>query len=177
MNTLLANPWGLWLLPVVSALTTLAVLAGYRRKRALAVVGGVLAMYRLTRVSRWPRLLRGALLGLGLTVLAVGVAGPQWGQEQTEITAGRDVVVVLDLSRSMLAEHRHPAARLGIAERASRGRGGRRARYEGRALRHAEGFMDGRACRLLPSGAGGVWKLLAGGEAVAQAFQSGQLGS
>ena len=45
------------------------------------------------------------LLTLGLTLLVVGVAGPQWGRDWTQSTArGRDLVIVLDMSRSMLAE-------------------------------------------------------------------------
>jgi Ca-activated chloride channel family protein len=46
------------------------------------------------------------LLWIGLTLLAVGTAGPQWGRDWSQTaTRGRDLVVVLDLSRSMLAEN------------------------------------------------------------------------
>jgi Ca-activated chloride channel family protein len=45
------------------------------------------------------------LTSLGLTLLAVASAGPQWGQDWSQATApGRDMVVALDVSRSMLAE-------------------------------------------------------------------------
>jgi Ca-activated chloride channel family protein len=44
-------------------------------------------------------------LWIGLSLAAVGAAGPQWGRDWTQsATVGRDLVVVLDLSRSMLAE-------------------------------------------------------------------------
>src|SRR5262249_49202497 len=48
--------------------------------------------------------LRGICLSLGIGLLAIGIAGPQWGREWVQAAAGRDVVVVLDMSRSMLAE-------------------------------------------------------------------------
>src|SRR5207237_2309864 len=42
---------------------------------------------------------------LALLVLVVGIAGPQWGRDWDQSTApGRDLVVVVDLSRSMLAQ-------------------------------------------------------------------------
>ncbi len=68
---------------------------------------------------------------LGLVLLIVGVAGPQWGREpHQQVSAGRDLVVVLDLSRSMLAEQpsRQKLARealLGLADSLQK-RGGHR---------------------------------------------------
>src|SRR5262249_23508532 len=68
---------------------------------------------------------------LGLTVLVIGIAGPQWGRDWTQAVApGRDLVVVLDLSRSMLAEqpsrlHRARAGLINLAE-SLRERGGHR---------------------------------------------------
>jgi Ca-activated chloride channel family protein len=42
---------------------------------------------------------------LGLALVGVGAAGPQWGRDwEQSATAGRDLVVVLDCSRSMFAE-------------------------------------------------------------------------
>jgi Ca-activated chloride channel family protein len=50
-------------------------------------------------------LLRNLCLLAGLVLLALGMAGPQWGRDWELSTApGRDLVVVLDCSRSMLAE-------------------------------------------------------------------------
>lgn len=52
----------------------------------------------------WRRL-RGLCLLLGMLGLGLGMAGPQWGRDWDQSTApGRDLVVVLDCSRSMLAE-------------------------------------------------------------------------
>jgi tetratricopeptide (TPR) repeat protein len=104
MTTWLAHPEALWLLALLPALASLALWSARRRRRALALLGGGLALHRLTSGRRGLRFLRGACLGLGLVALVAGIAGPQWGQEDTEAAHGRDLVVVLDLSRSMLAE-------------------------------------------------------------------------
>src|SRR5262249_32807162 len=45
-------------------------------------------------------------LFLGLSVLIIGIAGPRWGRSESADTASDhgDLVIVLDVSRSMLAE-------------------------------------------------------------------------
>jgi Ca-activated chloride channel family protein len=82
----------------------LAWLARYRRRRGLAQLSSELALLRLTRRRSWVELLRSGCIALGLLALILGIAGPQWGQGTTETAPGRDLVVVLDLSHSMLAE-------------------------------------------------------------------------
>ena len=63
--------------------------------------------------------------------LVLGIAGPQWGRDWTQpVAPGRDLVVVLDLSRSMFAEqpsrlHRARAGLVKLAE-ALKERGGHR---------------------------------------------------
>jgi Ca-activated chloride channel family protein len=104
MTTWFAHPEALWLLAVLPVLGLFALWAWRRRRRGLALLGGGLVLHRLTSARRGPRALRGICLGLGLLALVVGVAGPQWGREEAEAARGRDLVVVLDLSRSMLAE-------------------------------------------------------------------------
>jgi Ca-activated chloride channel family protein len=117
---------GLAALPVLSVL---AWLAARRRRRALAELAGLPAAAALLR--RRPSLVAAAVQGLALACLAVGMAGPRWGRDWTQSAApGRDLVVVLDLSRSMFAEAPTRAARartalLDLAD-ALRQRGGRR---------------------------------------------------
>src|SRR5262249_51625190 len=80
---------------------------GWRqRRRALALVGNLPALVGLIRRRRGARLLRGSCFFLGIVLLIVGAAGPQWGHEHDPegAGAGRDLVGVIDLSRSMLAE-------------------------------------------------------------------------
>src|SRR5262245_26890882 len=109
-----ARPEFLWLLLVIPVLGGLALWARWRSRVALARLGGGLAFNAaLTRRRRgvW---LMSLLLSWGLTLLVVGIAGPQWGRDWTQAaTRGRDLVVVLDLSRSMLAE---PTSRLERAQ-------------------------------------------------------------
>jgi Ca-activated chloride channel family protein len=100
-----AQPLALTLLALLPVLLVLALWGARRRRGAMAGMGARAALDSVLAVRRWPRWLRGACWVLGLPCLVVGVAGPQWGRDWGQSTApGRDLVVVLDCSRSMLAE-------------------------------------------------------------------------
>jgi Ca-activated chloride channel family protein len=105
LSSFFAHPqflWLLWLLPWVGLL---AYFAGRRKRKALARLGPLLALRSAALVSPARRRMQGLCMSLGLTLLAVGTAGPQWGQDWSqEMATGRDIIVVLDVSRSMLAE-------------------------------------------------------------------------
>jgi Ca-activated chloride channel homolog len=104
-NHWFANPWAFPLLGLPPLVGLLAVFALRRRNRALARLGNQPALELLVAERGWVRLLRGLLASLGLTLLVAGIAGPQWGRDWSQAVApGRDLVVVLDLSRSMFAE-------------------------------------------------------------------------
>jgi Ca-activated chloride channel family protein len=100
-----AHAEALALFALVPVVGLVAVLAARARRRALARWGGPLALPALPD-ARWPvRFLRRAAVGGGVLLLILGIAGPQWGAATDPPTApGRDLVVVLDLSRSMLAQ-------------------------------------------------------------------------
>jgi Ca-activated chloride channel homolog len=93
----------LWLLP---ALLALYIYAFARKRQALAEFLDVVLTPRLvptlSRVRQWCKAL--CLIGaVGCLVLAL--MQPQWGQEWQEVQRqGRDLMIVLDVSRSMLAE-------------------------------------------------------------------------
>ncbi len=93
----------LWLLP---ALLVLYIYAFTRKRQALAEFLDVVLTPRLvptlSRARQWCKAL--CLLGaVGCLVLAL--MQPQWGQEWQEVQRqGRDLMLVLDVSRSMLAE-------------------------------------------------------------------------
>ena len=93
----------LWLLP---ALLVLYIYAFARKRQALAEFLDVVLTPRLvptlSRVRQWCKAL--CLIGAaGCLVLAL--MQPQWGQEWQEVQRqGRDLMIVLDVSRSMLAE-------------------------------------------------------------------------
>lgn len=103
MNAAFTNPW---LLSALVALPLLAVLGAFARswkRHAAGTFGGPVLGSRLARLG--PGWLRGACLVLGLGLLGVGLAGPRWGRDWGQSAApGRDLIVVLDLSRSMYAE-------------------------------------------------------------------------
>lgn len=100
---------GLWLLPV---LAVLMLYAAHRRRRALLrfVEAGLLARsggHALADPAR--RVLKAALLLAALGCLIVALARPAWDQVQEEVVQrGRDVVFLLDVSRSMLAQDLPP---------------------------------------------------------------------
>jgi Ca-activated chloride channel homolog len=127
----LARPEWLWLLAVLPALGLLGLWARKRRRRAMALLGGGMAFAdALTRSrKRGPWLF--LCLWIGLTLVAIAAAGPQWGRDWNQsATRGRDLVIVMDLSRSMLAEpksrlERAKEAALDLVERV-RERGGHR---------------------------------------------------
>jgi Ca-activated chloride channel homolog len=93
----------LWLVP---ALLALYIYAFARKRQALAEFLDVVLTPRLvptlSRVRQWCKAL--CLIGaVGCLVLAL--MQPQWGQEWQEVQRqGRDLMIVLDVSRSMLAE-------------------------------------------------------------------------
>jgi Ca-activated chloride channel family protein len=100
-----AHAWGLQLLGLVPALAVVALLAGRRRGRSLLQLGGYAVLAAVLSLGRWRRFIGGLSVLLGLTLLIVAIAGPQWGADAEAATApGRDVVAVLDLSQSMLAQ-------------------------------------------------------------------------
>ncbi|HEY1376393.1 MAG TPA: VWA domain-containing protein [Gemmataceae bacterium] len=113
------TPALLWSLATLPALGLLALVARRRRRTRIAGLGppGVIA----GQVERPPGRWRAAVgWTLGLALLATGAAGPHWGLGPPPPTApGRDIVVVLDLSRSMLARDALPS-RLGRAQDALR---------------------------------------------------------
>lgn len=103
-----ANFWLLWLLPLLGLFLVWALLS---RRRALEQFVCREVVPRLTQdASRGRLYAKGALLlaGTGFAILAL--TGPQFGARQEEVRRrGVDVVVVLDVSRSMLAEDVKPS--------------------------------------------------------------------
>jgi len=105
LDTWFAFPGLLWTLLAVPAALALFVYAHLRKRQLTARLCSPLLLRRsmLVRpgVRRWKMLC--VLLGLALT--AIACAGPQWGADRNaQFRKGRDVVLVLDLSRSMSAE-------------------------------------------------------------------------
>jgi Ca-activated chloride channel family protein len=114
----LARPEGLALLALMPFVALGAWWAARRRRQALqAWLGDPLPVPGWDHGRRRGRQLR----SLAVFLLIAGTAGPQWGRDpDAPPVLGRDVWVVLDVSRSMLAEDRPPASRLDRAKTAVR---------------------------------------------------------
>jgi Ca-activated chloride channel family protein len=105
VNHWFAQPDYLSLAFLVPVLSVLSILAARRRRKALLRMGRVPALVAMVDRRRHWQGTRFFCLVMGLSILAVGIAGPQWGREPVAAVArGRDLAVVLDLSRSMLAD-------------------------------------------------------------------------
>jgi len=105
------DPVWLWLAPLGLAAGAAAAWRVWRRwRRARSAVPQARREQVLPGGGASQGVLRGGLLGLGLSLLAVAAAGPQCG-ERTEIVkrSGIDLVVALDASNSMLARDVKPS--------------------------------------------------------------------
>ena len=108
----------LWLLPVLFGLF---LYSANRRKQLLARLIHPDLQQKLIFVNPVRRRWKAVLLLASFGLLVTGLARPAWNLQQTPITrTGRDVVFVLDVSRSMLAEDLAPnrleRAKLAIAD-------------------------------------------------------------
>ena len=103
MQAYFSHPWLLASLALLPVLWVASALSAARRAKLLAAMAGPATGGALARVrsGRWRRL----SWGVGLVLLAAGAAGPRWGRDFSQSAArGRDLVVVVDCSRSMFAE-------------------------------------------------------------------------
>jgi len=105
-----SNPEALWLLWLIPLLGGLVVFASRRRADALSrFADDALIDHLIHRPSRVRAALRPVLLGLALVAIITAAAGPRWGFQWEDVQRhGVDIVVALDLSRSMLAEDASP---------------------------------------------------------------------
>ncbi len=105
MNHWLAYPLGLALFGLIPMLGSFVLWSWLRRRQALARFGTMTTLETVLTIRRFPRFVRGLCGILGTLCLLVGIVGPQWGRDWKQPTVpGRDLMVVLDCSRSMLAE-------------------------------------------------------------------------
>lgn len=101
----LARPGALWLLLLIPLLAVLDRYAAHRRRQALATIGRPAALANQFTHPRPRYRWLGLAYPLAWLLLVAGVAGPRWGKsDEPGVAVGRDVVVVIDLSRSMLAD-------------------------------------------------------------------------
>ena len=107
----------LWLIPVVLIVTAIALFAELRRERYLGLFVEPSLSDQLTRLPRrgW-RIAGVAATMTAAAFIAMALMRPQWGVIPEERTSkGLDIVIALDLSRSMLADDIQPS-RLAVAK-------------------------------------------------------------
>jgi Ca-activated chloride channel family protein len=125
------HPFMLVLLALLPFLAWLFLHAASRRRAALRLFmeEGMLTRLSLP-VSRGRRAAKAVLVLAALAMLAVSLARPAWDRKETMVKrSGRDVVFMLDVSKSMLAEDLAPNrlehAKLAIMDAVDRLRGDR----------------------------------------------------
>jgi Ca-activated chloride channel family protein len=106
-----AYPEWIWLSALAAGIAVLVDVGLVRRRRALQRLAIAPAMKPMLLVSRLAQSLKTGLLAVAAALLALAAVGPQWGraEAQTQPATGRDVLFVLDVSRSMLAEDVQPS--------------------------------------------------------------------
>ncbi len=110
MELMFANAWVLyflWLIPLMLA----ALIAAIRRResRIAAFVAPVMQKRLRPKSDLTRQTWQSILLAAGLLLCMIALARPQWGRtEQRVFSKGRDIVIALDVSRSMLANDVHP---------------------------------------------------------------------
>ena len=128
------RPLALTLAVIPLTLFLLEALADQRQRRRLEQLGTTSTLQELqTHPATRPGLTR-LLIALGWLTLLLGLAGPSWSPGEPDgVVIGRDLIVLVDLSRSMLAEDttsgsRAESARAGVQELLDslRSRGGHR---------------------------------------------------
>jgi Ca-activated chloride channel family protein len=105
------SPAFLWLLLLPVALAAFSSTLAKRDRNRLAALVDFRLLDRLTAsVSRRRRTAKHLLLLAALTLGILGLARPTWGERVTSIqTSGRDVLLAIDVSRSMLANDIAPS--------------------------------------------------------------------
>ncbi|MFM7051932.1 MAG: VWA domain-containing protein [Planctomycetota bacterium] len=106
-----ANAAGLWwLLGAVVAAALLAWLAAWRRRARVLLAEQALLARIAPAVAENRGLLRGALVVAACAALALALADPRAGDRIEKVEqSGIDIMVVVDVSRSMLAEDASPS--------------------------------------------------------------------
>src|SRR5262245_19772422 len=105
-----AYPNLIWLSALATLAAGLAVYALWRKRQALRRLAGRAGAGPGRLVRRPVQALKAGLLAAAVLLLALVLLGPQWGRSatQTRPARGRDVLVLLDVSNSMLAEDMDP---------------------------------------------------------------------
>ena len=110
MNLHFVHPWVLYLIWLVPAVAAWWIVSARRRHARLAAfVSATMQNKLMPRGSHARFMWQAGIVSTGLLLLMLATARPRWGtREETVYTRGRDVMICLDVSRSMLANDVHP---------------------------------------------------------------------
>lgn len=110
MNLSFAEPRLLLWLLILPVLALLRLVAGWRARRTVErLTAPRLRAALLVGVSPWRAGLIFTLQLLALACFLLALAGPRWGEDrQTQVESGRNVILAIDTSRSMLADDLSP---------------------------------------------------------------------
>jgi Ca-activated chloride channel family protein len=111
MRVIFENAWVLYFFWVIPALSAWWIMLHKRSTRGLAAfVAPGLQRKLFPRQQVQRQLWQIGLAGTGLMLILVAVARPKWGErEETVYKRARDLVIAVDVSRSMLANDVHPS--------------------------------------------------------------------
>jgi len=106
-----ADPHALWLLALLPAAAAALWWSSARRRRATEIFGQSATVGSLIAGrARWWRVARAILMMVGVALVIVAFAGPQYGSRTRVLRKrGIDIVIALDFSKSMLARDVHPS--------------------------------------------------------------------
>jgi Ca-activated chloride channel family protein len=105
------HPEHLYALLVIPLLILFFVASRLHRRRALSRFGDLQLMSQIAPdMSKYKHTLKFVLLVIGMAILVIGWANPQWGSKKETVTRkGIDLFIALDISQSMLAEDISPS--------------------------------------------------------------------
>ena len=100
------NPEFLWLLLLIPMIWLLDFFLFHRKKPGVSRLGDRELIHRLVHgLSPARKIVKLSLFVLTLLFLIVAAANPQWGTKREKVKAkGSDIIIALDISRSMLCE-------------------------------------------------------------------------
>jgi Ca-activated chloride channel family protein len=105
LTTWFAHPVFLWTLLALPVCWVLVLFAHIRRRQLTARLAAGLLLRKSVLVQPRRRRLKTMCVLTSLMLVGIASAGPQWGLDPSaQHRKGRDVIIVLDLSRSMSAE-------------------------------------------------------------------------
>lgn len=105
-----AAPENAWFLCVVLLLVCVLVWAFYKRAHIIALLADPQWQAQLIQqYSTWRSGIKSLLLGFGILFLALGLLRPSWHKKEELVEQqGREILIALDVSRSMLANDYKP---------------------------------------------------------------------